>query len=139
MTAGWLNGWVTSFAARGNSLTPLGRTCASMNLEAVVRTQDGIVPEPEAVVDSPDQLSLLAHPVRQAILHHLTQRELTTGDLAEAVGIERNRLYHHLERLVEAGMVAVSREDQVGHMTVRRYRAVAERFVVDLVLPREEP
>lgn len=109
-----------------------------MNLEAVVRAGDGIEPEAEAVVDSTSDLQLLAHPVRQEIVHHLTQKELTTRDLAEAVGVERNNIYHHLERLVEGGLVAVSREVPVGEMTVRRYRAVAERFVVDLELPRDE-
>lgn len=109
-----------------------------MNLEAVVRPRDGIEPESKKVIDSPDDLQLLAHPTRQEIVHHLAQKELTTGQLAEAVEIDRSNIYHHLERLIEGGIVAVSREVDVGHMSVRHYRALAERFVVELELPRDE-
>lgn len=108
-----------------------------MNLEAILRhAEDGIEPDDEKVIEALDDLDLFAHPVRRRIVDHLARDELTTAELAEAVGIERNNLYHHLERLVEGGIVALSREVEVGHMTVRHYRAVAERFVIDVELPR---
>jgi DNA-binding transcriptional ArsR family regulator len=52
----------------------------------------------------------LGDALRLRILHALTEGELTASELAEALGIERTSLHHHLGILRSAGLVGVRAE-----------------------------
>lgn len=93
--------------------------------------------EPDEVreISSADAMAVLASDLRRRVLALLTEEEATTGQLARAVDVPRDNLYHHLERLMEAGLVRVSREVPFGRMTIRFYRATARRFRVEVTVP----
>lgn len=91
-------------------------------------------PDEEREIDSVEAFAILASPKRRRILSYLADQEATTSMMAAALGVERHSLYHHLERLLEAGMVKVSREVQVGRLSVRLYRATARRFRLEVDL-----
>lgn len=103
------------------------------------RTDGGLEPDPERVVTVADELDVFAHPVRRDLLAFLARNEAAIGQMAGALEVPRANLYHHLERLIECGLVDLSREVAVGRMKVRYYRAVAERFRVDLTVPDDPP
>jgi DNA-binding transcriptional ArsR family regulator len=50
----------------------------------------------------------LADPLRIRLFEHLVVRPRSAKELAEAVGMPPDRLYHHLARLEEAGLIAIA-------------------------------
>ena len=73
------------------------------------------------VLTSLDQLRAFADPLRIRLIEELTANELPVAGLARALGVPTTRLYHHVDLLLEAGLIEVTRQ-------VRR-RGVEERFL----------
>ncbi|WP_433270690.1 helix-turn-helix domain-containing protein [Actinosynnema sp. CS-041913] len=65
------------------------------------------------------------HPVRLRIVHALMDRELTARQLGAELGdIPQASLYRHVGRLVDAGVLRVTREERVRGGTQRTYTVV---------------
>jgi DNA-binding transcriptional ArsR family regulator len=65
------------------------------------------------------------HPVRLRIVHALLDRELTARQLSAALAdIPQASLYRHVGRLVDAGVLRVTREERVRGGTQRSYTVV---------------
>ncbi len=71
------------------------------------------------------QLAALGHPTRLALLRAIVQRGLegTTTDLQIALEIPWTTLSHHLDRLVEGGLVATRRDGKFAYHTAE-YKAL---------------
>jgi DNA-binding transcriptional ArsR family regulator len=78
-------------------------------------------PEVKAIERHASELAALGHAARLSILLALVQagpEGVTTTDLQEHLGIPWTTLNHHLERLVDAGLVVARREGKsVFHTT----------------------
>jgi DNA-binding transcriptional ArsR family regulator len=74
----------------------------------------------ELEVSTPAQLRAMADPLRGTILDLLLERAATVGELASAVGRPKSTVAHHVNVLLDAGMLKVVR--------TRRVRAIDERF-----------
>jgi DNA-binding transcriptional ArsR family regulator len=76
---------------------------------------------------------LLLHPVRLRILQaFFGRRELTTADLAAAVGdVPPASLYRHVAKLVDAGVLEIVSERRVRGATERTYRFRQEAALAD--------
>lgn len=66
------------------------------------------------------QLRAIADPLRLTLLDLVLERAATVAELAEAVGRPRSSVTHHVNVLVDAGLMRVVR--------TRRVRAIDERF-----------
>lgn len=93
-------------------------------------------------IDSMEHLELLGDPVRLAILENAS-RPRSVSEIADALGVPRTRLYHHVNLLEEAGMLRVAETREVGALTERRYQVAAKSFqpsekLLDDALPREK-
>lgn len=85
--------------------------------------------EPDDVRPLPD-LDLLAdltHPVRGAIGRRLREPK-TVAELADALDVPITRLYHHVNRLEEVGIIRVVATRRVGAVTERRYQVTAKSW-----------
>ncbi len=71
-------------------------------------------------VSTPTQLRAIADPLRSTILDLVLERAATVGELAAAVERPKSTVAHHVNVLVEAGMLRVVR--------TRRVRAIDERY-----------
>lgn len=71
-------------------------------------------------VSSPAQLRAIADPLRSTILDLVLERAATVGELAAAVGRPKSTVAHHVNVLVDAGMLRVVR--------TRKVRAIDERY-----------
>jgi DNA-binding transcriptional ArsR family regulator len=76
--------------------------------------------EPSVLASTPQQLRALAHPLRKVILDLVLDRAATVTELAQALERPKSSVSHHVDTLVEAGLLAVVR--------TRRVRAIDERF-----------
>jgi DNA-binding transcriptional ArsR family regulator len=71
-------------------------------------------------VSTPAQLRAIADPLRSTILDLVLERAATVADLAAAVSRPKSTVAHHVNVLLEAGMLRVVR--------TRRVRAIDERY-----------
>ena len=70
--------------------------------------------------DTPARLKSLGHPLRSLLVDLVLERAMTVTELAELAGRPRGSVAHHVDVLVEAGLLQVVR--------TRRVRAIEERF-----------
>ncbi len=84
-------------------------------------------PADELEFDDLDLLADLTHPVRGAIFRWLRTPH-SAAELAARLDVPVTRLYHHLNRLEQAGLIRVVATRRVGAVTERRYQVVARFF-----------
>lgn len=89
----------------------------------------------ELVLDDLALVGELTHPTRSALLHRLRTPH-SAAELATALDVPVTRLYHHLNRLEELGLVKVVATRRSGSKTERRYRMAVRGFRVDPELAR---
>jgi DNA-binding transcriptional ArsR family regulator len=70
--------------------------------------------------DTPARLKALGHPLRSLIVDLVLERAMTVTELAALSGKPRGTVAHHVDVLVDAGLVSVVR--------TRKVRAIEERF-----------
>jgi DNA-binding transcriptional ArsR family regulator len=75
---------------------------------------------PTVVASTPQQLRALAHPLRKVILDLVLERAATVTELAKALDRPKSSVSHHVDVLVDTGLLSVVR--------TRRVRAIEERF-----------
>jgi ArsR family transcriptional regulator len=66
----------------------------------------------------------LADPTRQEIMSLICCRELSVGDIVEAVGVSQPTVSHHLAILKEAGLVTTRNEGKHAYYTLNQGRVV---------------
>jgi DNA-binding transcriptional ArsR family regulator len=92
-------------------------------------------PDERRELDDLDLIGEMTHPVRGVILRRLKQPR-TVAELADLLDVPITRLYHHVNRLVDAGLVHVVATRQVAAVTERRYQTVADSFGISADLLR---
>ncbi len=83
------------------------------------------------VLDKPEQLKALGHPLRVRVLEMLGQEgewQLTNRELAQRLGVDPGHLHFHVRMLLKAGLIELA--DTNGHGREKPYRAVAKVFRV---------
>ena len=70
--------------------------------------------------DTPARLKAVGHRLRALILDLVLERAMTVTELAERVGKPRGTVAHHVDVLVDAGLLKVTK--------TRKVRAIDERF-----------
>jgi DNA-binding transcriptional ArsR family regulator len=74
----------------------------------------------EVDADTPARLKALGDPLRQLLLDLVLERAMTVSELADRVGRPRGTVAHHVNLLLDVGLLRVVR--------TRRVRAIEERF-----------
>jgi DNA-binding transcriptional ArsR family regulator len=82
------------------------------------------------VLDKPEQLKALGHPLRVRILEMLGQDgewQLTNRELAQRLAVDPGHLHFHVRMLLKAGLIELA---ETGRGREKPYRAVAKVFRV---------
>jgi DNA-binding transcriptional ArsR family regulator len=82
------------------------------------------------IIKDPEVAKLLADPTRREILHRLRHQEMSATDLAKALNKNHSSIIHHLNTMLGAGLIEVSREDKVRNMVQPYYRSVSHSYHV---------
>jgi len=82
------------------------------------------------IIKDPEVAKLLADPTRREILHLLRHQDMSATDLARALGKNHSSIVHHLNALLGASLITVSREDKVRNMVQPYYRSVSHSYHV---------
>jgi DNA-binding transcriptional ArsR family regulator len=83
------------------------------------------------ILDKPEQLKALGHPLRVRVLEMLGQEgewQLTNRELAQGLGVDPGHLHFHVRMLLKAGLIELA--DSEGKGREKPYRAVAKVFRV---------
>jgi predicted transcriptional regulator len=84
--------------------------------------------KPVKMITDPVAMELLGDETRRRIIYLLRARELTISQIAEELRMTPQAIYHHVKKLVPAGLVEVAREERVDNFIETYYRATAEVF-----------
>jgi len=79
-------------------------------------------------VRDPNAFELMADETRRRIVYLLRAKEMTVGQIHHELQLTPQAIYHHIRKLLDAGLVEVAKEDRVGHFIETYYRATAEIF-----------
>jgi DNA-binding transcriptional ArsR family regulator len=82
-----------------------------------------------AVLDDPEQVAVLAHPLRVAILDALRHADSAAG-VARTIGESRQKVNYHVKALLDAGLLRAAGERRAGNFVEQLYEAIAGTFVV---------
>ena len=80
------------------------------------------------VIKDPEAVELLGDATRRRVIYLLRVRERTISQIAEELRITPQAIYRHIRKLLDAGMVEVTREQKIENFTEKYYRATAESF-----------
>ncbi len=84
---------------------------------------------PALELEDLDLLAEITHPIRGRIVRNLDSPR-SAAELAELLDAPITRLYHHINRLEQAGLIAVQATRRVGAATQHRYQVVAKSFTL---------
>ncbi|WP_297488653.1 winged helix-turn-helix domain-containing protein [Thermococcus sp.] len=90
------------------------------------------------VITDPEVIKLMLEDTRRKILALLRNREMTISQLSEILGKTPQTIYHHIEKLKEAGLVEVKRTEMKGNLVEKYYGRTADAFYINLYLGDEE-
>jgi DNA-binding transcriptional ArsR family regulator len=81
-------------------------------------------------IESKKVASAFAHPRSRQIVLEVVTGARSLQELADVTGLSLSLLHYHVKRLQRFGLIRVSRTDKRAGRSVKRYRAVAHRFLV---------
>jgi DNA-binding transcriptional ArsR family regulator len=91
-------------------------------------------------IDDLEQLRLLSDPLKLSLLQVFGENEATVASAAKALNEPQTKLYRHVDALLNAGLVEVTRERPKRGTVERWFRTVARRFeVADELLSTDDP
>jgi DNA-binding transcriptional ArsR family regulator len=79
-------------------------------------------------INDPKAFELLGDPTRRKIIYQLRAKEMTVSQLAAALDLTTQAVYHQINKMKEVGLVDIAREERVDHFIETYYRAAAEVF-----------
>ncbi len=83
---------------------------------------------PEDLKPTIDQIKVLSNASRLQIMALLLEEEMTITELSEKIGITPQTAHHHVHKLLDAGLIHVSREETEGNI-VKRFYDVEEEWL----------
>ena len=86
------------------------------------------------IIKDPEVGKLLADDTRRHILYTLGHHEMSASDLAKSFKKNHSSIIHHLNSLLDAGLIEVTRTEKVRNMVVPYYRSVSRSFHVSYSL-----
>lgn len=81
--------------------------------------------------ETPERMKALGHPLRQWVCDLVLERAMTVSELAERTGRPRGTVAHHVQVLVDAGLLKVVRTRRVRAIEERFYGRTARTFVIE--------
>jgi DNA-binding transcriptional ArsR family regulator len=81
-------------------------------------------------ITDPETWKLLSDPLRRSILNAFAREPRTTKQVSKDLGIQSNKLYHHVELLAKHGLLRLVETRPKRGTTEKYLQAVARRFIV---------
>ena len=86
------------------------------------------------IIRDPEVAKLFADETRRRILHMLRKEDMPVSDLAKALDRNPSSIIHHINLLMEAGLVEEVRTEKVRNMVQCFYGSKADKFIISYSL-----
>jgi predicted transcriptional regulator len=86
-------------------------------------------------IKDPEAIQLLGDESRRKIIFLLRAKPMNVSQIAEELSLSPQTVYHHIQKLKNAEMVEVVKEERVGHLIESYYQTTAEVFNYTLGKP----
>lgn len=93
--------------------------------------KSGKKPLETLTIDTIEQLKAIADPLRQQLLQEFAKRPATTKQVAVALGYQPTRLYHHVSKLENCGLIRLVETRPVRGATEKYYEAAAPTIKIN--------
>jgi len=80
------------------------------------------------IFNDPKAFELAADKTRRRIIHLLRARVLSVSQIADELDMTPQAIYHHINKMLEVGLIEVAKEERVDHFIETYYQASAEIF-----------
>lgn len=84
------------------------------------------------IVNDPQKLKMILDKLSWKILGMLCGNEMYPLEIARALRVHEQKVYYHIRKLAEAGVIAVVREEQKKGATAKYFRAISPAFGIEL-------
>ena len=84
------------------------------------------------IFEHPEQLKPTFSKLSWRILNTLSENEMYPKEIAKKLGVHEQKVYYHIRKLTEAGIVAVAREEEKQGATAKYYKISFPAFGVEL-------
>ncbi len=84
--------------------------------------------KPIIVIKDPEAIQIIADETRRKIVFLLRVKEMTVSQIAADLKLSPQAIYHHIRKMLEAGLIEVAKEERVEHFIETYYQATAEIF-----------
>ena len=85
-----------------------------------------------AITDDPEKLKLILNILSWKILSLLSEREMYPLEIARELGIHEQKVYYHIRKLVKAGAIVITKEEEKKGATAKYFRATSPAFGIEL-------
>jgi DNA-binding transcriptional ArsR family regulator len=85
-----------------------------------------------AILECPERLKTVTNKISLQILRLLSQNEMYPIQIAKKLGMHEQKIYYHIRKLAEAGIIEVVREEEKKGATARFYKIAFPAFGVEL-------
>jgi len=85
-----------------------------------------------AMADDPEKLKLMLDSLSWKILLLLSEREMYPLEVARELNIHEQKVYYHIRKLLKAGAITVTKEEEKKGATAKYYRAASPAFGIEL-------
>ena len=85
-----------------------------------------------AIFERPDQLKTLTNRLSWQILKLIVENEMYPIQIAKKLGVHEQKVYYHIRKLAEAGIISIVKEEEKKGATARFYKAAFPSFGVEL-------
>lgn len=89
------------------------------------------------IISTPQEIKATFHNLREQLLELMLERAATVSEMAAAVERPRSTVAHHINVLIDAGLVRVIRTRRVRAIDERFYGRVARVFYVGQIQPEQ--
>ena len=83
------------------------------------------------IIKDLETVRLLADPFKLKLIQAFAEADRTAAEVAAALGEPLTKLYRHVDALLDAGLIEVTRETPKRGTVERSFRTTAKRFEVD--------
>ena len=107
---------------------------ADSQASAEPEIDEGFLPEASRTIGDVETLRAISDPTRMRLLETMVQRQdpaWTVKELASSLGVPQTRLYHHVDLLLQHGLIRPVERRVVSGIIETRYRVAALSFQLD--------
>lgn len=103
-----------------------------MTRKLVKKTEAGLSAKDIKVYKNPDEMKALLNKTRWKILHLLARQPMFPAEIARVMELHEQKIYYHINKLVEADLIKVAYEKEIRGAKARYYTTTEKAFGIEL-------